>query len=96
MASVANVPVTVMPWVDGVLHDRGGTPAMFYGEAVLSVAGPPNLADDCLGTFSGSERSDLNGQKNSHPFFGRWVVRLKPGLSSRKLVLQVAKAPRWM
>ncbi len=38
MASVANVPVTVMPLVDGVLHDRHGTNAMFYGEAGLSVA----------------------------------------------------------
>jgi MFS transporter, PAT family, beta-lactamase induction signal transducer AmpG len=38
MASVANVPVTVMPLVDGVLHDRYGTNAMFYGEAALSVA----------------------------------------------------------
>jgi MFS transporter, PAT family, beta-lactamase induction signal transducer AmpG len=38
MASVANVPVTFMPVVDGVLHDRHGTNAMFYGEAALSVA----------------------------------------------------------
>jgi MFS family permease len=38
MASVANVPVTVMPIVDGVLHDKHGTNAMFYGEAALSVA----------------------------------------------------------
>ena len=38
MASVANVPVTFMPIVDGTLHDRHGTNAMFYGEAVLSVA----------------------------------------------------------
>jgi MFS family permease len=38
MASVANVPVTIMPWFDGVMHDRHGTDAMFYGEASLSVA----------------------------------------------------------
>jgi MFS family permease len=38
MASVANVPVTFMPIVDGVLHDKHGTNAMFYGEAALSVA----------------------------------------------------------
>jgi MFS family permease len=38
MASVANVPVTFMPIVDGTLHDRHGTNAMFYGEAALSVA----------------------------------------------------------
>ena len=38
MASVANVPVTVMPWFDGMMHDRHGTNAMFYGEAGLSVA----------------------------------------------------------
>jgi MFS family permease len=38
MASVANVPVTIMPWFDGVMHDRHGTNAMFYGEAGLSVA----------------------------------------------------------
>jgi MFS family permease len=38
MASVANVPVTFMPIVDGLLHDRHGTNAMFYGEAALSVA----------------------------------------------------------
>jgi MFS family permease len=38
MASVANVPVTFMPIVDGVLHDRHGTNAMFYGEAGLAVA----------------------------------------------------------
>ena len=38
MASVANVPVTIMPWFDGVMHDRHGTDAMFYGEAALSVA----------------------------------------------------------
>jgi len=38
MASVANVPVAFMPVVDGVLHDRHGTNAMFYGEAALSVA----------------------------------------------------------
>ncbi|HEY4031915.1 MAG TPA: MFS transporter [Caulobacteraceae bacterium] len=38
MASVANVPVTFMPVVDGVLHDRHGTNAMFYGEAGLAVA----------------------------------------------------------
>lgn len=38
MASVANVPVTYMPIVDGALHDRHGTNAMFYGEAALSVA----------------------------------------------------------
>jgi MFS family permease len=38
MASVANVPVTLMPIVDGTLHDRHGTNAMFYGEAGLSVA----------------------------------------------------------
>jgi MFS family permease len=38
MASVANVPVTIMPWFDGLLHDRRGTNAMFYGEAALSVA----------------------------------------------------------
>ncbi len=37
MASVANVPVTVMPLVDGMLHDKAGTNAMFYGEAALSV-----------------------------------------------------------
>ncbi len=38
MASVANVPVFFMPIVDGLLHDRHGTNAMFYGEAALSVA----------------------------------------------------------
>jgi MFS family permease len=38
MASVANVPVTFMPVVDGVLHDRYGTNAMYYGEAGLCVA----------------------------------------------------------
>jgi len=38
MASVANVPVTFMPVVDGLLHDRHGTNAMFHGEAALSVA----------------------------------------------------------
>ncbi len=38
MASVGNVPVTIMPLVDGALHDRLGTNAMFYGEAALSVA----------------------------------------------------------
>jgi hypothetical protein len=38
MASVSNVPITIMPLVDGTLHDRHGTNAMFYGEAVLSVA----------------------------------------------------------
>jgi MFS family permease len=38
MASVANVPVTFMPIVDGVLHDRYGTNAMYYGEAGLAVA----------------------------------------------------------
>jgi MFS family permease len=38
MASVANVPVTYMPVVDGLLHDRLGTNAMFHGEAALSVA----------------------------------------------------------
>jgi predicted MFS family arabinose efflux permease len=38
MASVANVPVTIMPWFDGLMHDRHGTNAMFYGEAGLSVA----------------------------------------------------------
>jgi predicted MFS family arabinose efflux permease len=38
MASVANVPVTYMPVVDGVLHDRYGTNAMFYGEGGLCVA----------------------------------------------------------
>jgi hypothetical protein len=32
------VPVTFMPIVDGALHDRHGTNAMFYGEAGLSVA----------------------------------------------------------
>jgi MFS family permease len=37
MASVANVPITAMPLVDGLLHDRAGTNAMFYGEAALSV-----------------------------------------------------------
>jgi MFS family permease len=37
LASVANVPVTFMPIVDGTLHDRHGTNAMFYGEAALSV-----------------------------------------------------------
>ncbi|MGZ3277962.1 MAG: MFS transporter [Caulobacteraceae bacterium] len=38
LASVANVPVTFMPIVDGRLHDGYGTNAMFYGEAGLSVA----------------------------------------------------------
>jgi len=38
MASVANVPITIMPLIDGLLHDRHGTNAMFYGEAALSVA----------------------------------------------------------
>jgi PAT family beta-lactamase induction signal transducer AmpG len=38
MASVSNVPVAFMPIVDSQLHDRHGTNAMFYGEAVLSVA----------------------------------------------------------
>jgi PAT family beta-lactamase induction signal transducer AmpG len=38
MASVSNVPITVMPLVDGTLHDRYGANAMFYGEAGLSVA----------------------------------------------------------
>jgi MFS family permease len=38
MASVANVPVTYMPVVDGLLHDRLGTNAMFYGEAGLCAA----------------------------------------------------------
>lgn len=38
MASVANVPVAFMPVVDGVLHDRHGTNAMFHGEAALTVA----------------------------------------------------------
>jgi MFS family permease len=38
MASVSNVPVTAVPWLDGILHDRYGTPAMFYGEAVENVA----------------------------------------------------------
>ena len=38
MASFANVPVTIMPWFDGMMHDRHGTNAMFYGEAALSVA----------------------------------------------------------
>ena len=38
MASVSNVPITVMPLVDGALHDSHGTNAMFYGEAALSVA----------------------------------------------------------
>jgi len=32
------VPVTFMPVVDGVLHDRHGTNAMVYGEAGLCVA----------------------------------------------------------
>jgi MFS family permease len=38
MASVANVPVTYMPVVDGMLHDKYGTNAMFYGEGGLAVA----------------------------------------------------------
>ncbi len=38
MASVSNVPVTVMPIVDGVLHDKAGANAMFFGESALSVA----------------------------------------------------------
>jgi MFS family permease len=38
MASAGNVPVTYMPVVDGVLHDKYGTNAMFYGEAGLCVA----------------------------------------------------------
>jgi MFS transporter, PAT family, beta-lactamase induction signal transducer AmpG len=38
MASAGNVPITIMPLVDGTLHDRYGTAAMFYGEAALSVA----------------------------------------------------------
>jgi MFS family permease len=38
MASVSNVPIMVMPLVDGALHDRHGTNAMFYGEAALTVA----------------------------------------------------------
>jgi MFS family permease len=37
MSSVANVPVTVMPLVDGFLHDRAGANAMFFGESTLSV-----------------------------------------------------------
>lgn len=38
MASVANVPITIMPLIDGTLHDKYGSNAMFYGEAALSVA----------------------------------------------------------
>jgi hypothetical protein len=38
MASVSNVPIAVMPLVDGTLHDQHGSNAMFYGEAALSVA----------------------------------------------------------
>jgi MFS family permease len=38
MASISNVPVAVMPLVDGTLHDSHGANAMFYGEAALSVA----------------------------------------------------------
>ena len=38
MASAGNVPVTYMPVVDGLLHDRYGTNAMYYGEAGLCVA----------------------------------------------------------
>jgi len=38
MASVSNVPITVMPLVDGVFHDKGGSNLMFYGESALSIA----------------------------------------------------------
>ena len=38
MASVSNVPIAIMPLVDGALHDRHGSNGMFYGEAALSVA----------------------------------------------------------
>lgn len=38
MSSVSNVPVAIMPIVDGNLHDKGGSNLMFFGEAGLSVA----------------------------------------------------------
>jgi PAT family beta-lactamase induction signal transducer AmpG len=38
IASVSNVPVLYMPLVDGWLHDRHGTNAMFFGETAISIA----------------------------------------------------------
>jgi MFS family permease len=37
MSSVSNVPITLMPIVDGVLNDKGGANAMFFGESALSI-----------------------------------------------------------
>jgi MFS family permease len=38
MSSVSNVPITIMPLVEGALHDRAGVNAMLFGESALSIA----------------------------------------------------------